>query len=537
MSLIYHSAASGVALGDDPLSLDHPEGDLCPDPVEVDEWGTYFIRFSDPDRQNEKWLDRSGLAARNRVYPGRLRELSFADRMGLTRIGPINIVIRSRKISEKDYRSLLDYVGEKFADLVFSFGTPSGVNYRKDRIGNDNPYIEFLFLNRFLLGSPPQLDMISGLVLSEPHRKLACQYLMKPPGAVRSTPASSIQRMLTSSHCLVPVDPGRSIAGSSLARRFQEKTGRFHFPSELYCEEKYNTFDTNENRFVKFFLEHLIKSVAALQEGLSERNQGYLNPDIESKVSLLDQKLSCFLSAPLWKDVGQMTQVPTNSQVLQKKDGYRQLFRLHCLLHLLTGCDFDSQDFEDILETKKVSTLYEYWCFFVIKGILDRRSRPISTTRIVESDPVESKMIMGFRIDYANGVALWYNRSYRCPSESYSHDLRPDIAIVFNSREIIFDAKFKGKVEEDAGGVGSFDWDEIDKMHTYRDALANVDGAFILYPGGETVPELFEVHGATARYEGVGAFPLKPGQDGKPDTDQVSKVEGVIREFLPDHVS
>lgn len=534
MSLIYYNAEKGVALGDDPLSLGHPQEDLSPDPLEVDEWGTYFIRFFEADNPIEKLLDRWGGGVKKRRYPSNLWELSFEGHMGLTRIGPIRIAVRSRKLTEKECQSLFDYVGERFADLVFSFGTPTGVHYRKDRPGKDVPYIEFLFLDRFLLGSPPQIDMIAGLILSDPHRKQACRHLMRPPDAVRSFPASSIQRMLTSGHRLSPVDPDRSIARSSLAGRFREKTGKSFFPSEVCCEERYNTFDTNENRFVKFLLEHLARRVTILRKELSHRNESWLNPDIGGKLSLLDRKLSCFLSAPLWRDVGDMTQVPTNSQVLQKKDGYRQLFRLHCLLHLVTVCDFDSRDFEAILETKRISTLYEYWCFFVIKEILDRCSRPVSATRIVESDPVENKMIEGFQIDYKNHATLRYNRNYGVgPSESYSHGLRPDIVIAIESREIVFDAKFKGKVGGEGDGVGGAWSDDIDKMHAYRDALANVGGAFILYPGNVgTAPELYKAHGGKAGYEGVGAFPLKPGEDGRPDSRQVNEVEAVIRGFL-----
>jgi uncharacterized protein len=531
MSLIYYNAEKGVALADDPLSLgQEPEGNLCPDPVEVDELGAYFIRFFDPGDENEQWLDRAGFLKKDRVYPGRLQELSFLNRMGLTRIGPIKIIIRSRKLSEEGYRSVLDYIGEKFANLVFSFGTPSGENYRKDQPGSDIPYIEFLFLDRFLLGSPLQLDMISGLILSEPHRKLSRQYLMRPPDAVRSAASTVIENMLTAAHCFVPIDPRRSIAGTSLARRFEKKTGRCFFLSEVYCEEKFNTFDTNENRFIKFVLDHLAKRMTTLQKTLSDRNLGYLNPDIESKLSLLDQKLSCFLSAPLWKDVGNMTHAPANSQVLQKKDGYRQLFRLHCLLYLLSRCDFEARDFENILETKDIPTLYEYWCFFVVKDILDHQAQPVSAQPFVQFDAVQQKLIMGFRIDYSNGATLWFNRTYASPIESYSHELIPDIAITFNSREMILDAKFKGADEN--GEIAKFVTADIDKMHAYRDALAEVEGAFILYPGNKIEPDLFRAHGGKSEYDGVGAFSLKPGKSGKPNESQVTEVAKAIRKFL-----
>lgn len=81
----------------------------------------------------------------------------------------------------------------------------------------------------------------------------------------------------------------------------------------------------------------------------------------------------------------------------------------------------------------------------------------------------------------------------------------PDVSIEVNAgdgltRLILLDAKYR--VEEDRGCKQ----DDVDKMHTYRDALTRdgmrVESAFILYPG----EELFDPAGGA-----VGAIPLKPG--------------------------
>jgi hypothetical protein len=529
MSLLYYSADKGVALASDPLSLggdpEHQE-DLCPDPLEVDELGTYFIRSF--GSESESWLASSKFVKKDVIYPGGLRELSFFNRVGLTRIGPISILITSRKMSSETYHSMLHFVCDNFANLIFNSKGLSGENYRKDEPGSDIPYIESLFLERFLLGSPPQIDMISSLILSEPHRKFMRHSLMKPLEMITSPGPSMIEDIVAATNYLVSIDPARSIAQTHLARRFHEKTDGFFFPSDVWCEEKSHTFDTPENRFIKFVLEQLANRLTILMEVLVRRGGGYLNPELASKLSILDRKLSSFLSAPLWKDVGRMTYVPASSQVLQKRDGYRHLYHLYCLLYQLSRAQFHSMDFQNIMETKDIPTLYEYWCFFAVKQILDLRSRVLSASPIVQSDPLEQKLVTGLLVSYDNGLTLWFQKSYKARLESYSHQLVPDIVIQSSNREIVFDAKFKGKVEDNE--IDSYHFHDIDKMHAYRDALRDVRGAFILYPGNDL--DMFMAHEGRTAYDGVGAFPLNPGEDGKLDQQNTTEVEQIIDAFL-----
>ena len=430
------------------------------------------------------------------------------------------------KLSEDRYRSLLDYIGDGFANLVFSFNTPVGENYRKNRPGQDIAYIEFLFLDRYLLGSPARIDTIASLILSDPHRQLKRIHVNRPPAAVTRTDASMIEQLVLAPHRLARVGERSLAAQTSLARRFHASTGRFLFPTAIRSEERCHTFDTRENRFIKFFLEQLVSRTSALRKVLAAENDGYLNPEMGQKLQVLERGLTTLLSASLWQDVGRMAQVPANSQVLQRKEGYRQLFRLYCLLYLMTECQFDALDFKNILETKNIAQLYEYWSFFVVKEILDRAADPISTSPIIDSDPREQKVVVGYRIEYSTGVVLYYNRNYASPEGSYSHAMRPDIVITRNGQGMVFDAKFK------LGSGGSFSWDDINKMHAYRDALDGITTAFILYPGLETDPALFRAPDGVSDYHGVGAFPLAPGAQGLPSEAQARQVGTAIEDFI-----
>jgi len=162
------------------------------------------------------------------------------------------------------------------------------------------------------------------------------------------------------------------------------------------------------------------------------------------------------------------------------------------------------------------------------------------------------KVFGGVSIEYVQGIRLWFNKY--CPGsdryqpddfsparerrgESYSHGLTPDIVISRGNRLLIFDAKYKGKGraggfygEDEQGTVYSWKEEDIDKMHTYREAIRNVTGAFILYPGEN--PVIFPAHGSERLFEGVGALPLRPAGQALPVPKHLADIERIIDDFI-----
>lgn len=83
----------------------------------------------------------------------------------------------------------------------------------------------------------------------------------------------------------------------------------------------------------------------------------------------------------------------------------------------------------------------------------------------------------------------------------------------------VFDSKFKATISETTSDDDEtyekrkYKYDDISKMHTYRDALKAAHGAFILYPGTED--EIFYLDEEPSHRDllyGVGAFKLGPGR-------------------------
>ncbi len=554
MTVLGYSQINRMAIADNPNfpSEDEIASQVFDDsaPLILQDWQTYFVKFY---CDVPAFFPEPGFHYNLRKFPSQLFEISFRNVVGLTRIGPVTVCVESRKISGSVYEAMLDYIAEKYANLVFSISMSVGQHYRKEKAGRDIAYIEYLFLKKYLLDGSPNLDGIAALILANPHNKLYREFRSNTIDAISSVSPSMLVKLFSAADRFAMLSPGHFLQATACGRAIKKRTGKSLFPSEAIEERKHHTVDTYENRFVKHFLQSVQRRMCMLAVALSGANGGYLNPDIETHLSKINRKIEQFLSDPLWVDVGPMHFIPASSQVLQRREGYRQLFHLYSLLQLTTHCYFDEQDFKNLLETKDTPTLFEYWAFFVVKDILDRSRKVLSYQTIVPNADLEQRITEGICIQYEGGVSLWFNKTCSgstgfLPSEipdanatareSYSHTLRPDIVVAKCNQILIFDAKFKVKDkgggfygnESEYGRITSWKDEDIDKMHTYREAIRNVTGAYILYPGEKGI--VYPSHSATGRYGGVGALPLKPEAGARPVQQHLEDIEKIICDFI-----
>jgi hypothetical protein len=552
MEILLYSSELRMAIADGPLfpsddsSLLSMEHDGTP--ITLQDWQTYFIKFYGEDVP--PFFPKPASYYNQREFNDQLFEVGFRNTVGLTRIGPVCVRVESRKISAPVYEAMLSYITDKFSNLVFSFAAPLGQSYRKEKAGKDIAYIEYLFLKKFLLDASPNLNGISALILANPHRKLYREYRRNSIDQVAHIPPAMLVNMFSSPDRFAVLKPDHPLVSTTCGQAIFNRTGRPLFPTEAMEERKHHTVDTNENRFLKHFLQSVQHHIGSLAKALKEKGGGYLNPDIEASLQKMERGLTLFLSDPFWFDVGAMRFIPAGSQVLQRREGYRQLFRLYSLLQLATHCHFNNDDFQNLLETKDTPTLFEYWAFFVVKEILDKTNKILSSRTFVSTDPLEQTITPEICIAYEGGIKLWFNRTYwgtsgRQPGDglagneelngSYSHNFRPDIVIEKSDKLLIFDAKFKGQRdgfygENEDGSIGSWKPEDIDKMHCYREAIKSVTAAYILYPGERAV--VYSAHDTTGIYEGVGALPLKPNDSARPARRHLADIERIIHEFL-----
>ncbi|CAK4865847.1 unnamed protein product [Aphanomyces euteiches] len=231
-----------------------------------------------------------------------------------------------------------------------------------------------------------------------------------------------------------------------------------------------------------------------------------------------------------------MTMIPYQSNVLQKRDGYRNMLifyhRLLGGLHLA----IDPESLTLLIEQKDIAELYELWTFVRMIDFVSEAvgTAPLQALRI-HKDDWQANAAHGLEVRYlwqGQTLKLWYNRTFRKGGESYSLTLRPDIVLEFGERRYIFDAKFKLQYiqweteEEDEQlerSSSTFKNGDIYKMHTYKDAIHGVISACILYPNAFT-SEIKFFPEQPGNLVGVGAIPLLPGRDG-------AKLVAFIRDY------
>lgn len=554
MSFLYYHKNDGLLISDEPnFPSETHLNELSPSEGEyltVHEWKTYFVKFVDKVPDNFK----KAPFITKRFESSNVYEINFKNYVGLTRIGNLDVKVQNNKIGDELYDSILESITQKYANLIFSFNKSVGLEYRKDKIGEDIAFLQYIFLKTYLLDQSPNIDEISNIILSNPHKKLYSKSEKCMINEWDSSEASSFIDSLLRSDNLALLSSGHPLASTVLAQNIYRISGKRYYPIEAKRIRKFYTSDTNENRFILFFLKRILQLLNYLNQAIGDLSGTYLNPDISTNIEKMKKKISYFLSQPIWNDVGTMQYIPTQSTILHKRDGYRHLFQLYSLLQLSTRYQFLLKDFRNIIEIKDVATLYEYWCFFQVKNILDKQYNPLNNNPIIQKNDKEQRLNEGLHIKYDGPIDLYYNYSairsygvdinthdlsnYRA-SESYSHLFRPDIVIINdNKSKLILDAKYKGRKnntgfyghEDSDGAIIRYKEEDLDKMHTYREAIDNVAGAFALYPGNEFI--IYPAHNADKVSQGVGALPLKPNPNGQMKYEHLQMLEAIISDFI-----
>ena len=155
---------------------------------------------------------------------------------------------------------------------------------------------------------------------------------------------------------------------------------------------------------------------------------------------------------------------------------YREFLKLHDVLTSDIEHAFDLYS----LEMKSMELLFELFCFFVVKKILEKTLNCSAVrNEILEDDGRDGRSlsVSSFSLHYGAGgsvLRLFYQKTYI----SYSgRQFRPDISIETPEHIYLFDAKYRG--EAAASEI-------YQTLHCYRDAIVHngkkVRGVFGLVP-------------------------------------------------------
>ena len=449
---------------------------------------------------------------------------------------------------EDDYVVLTEELAEKCSALLLDYAGSTSNTYRAADETQKTLLEQFVFLRQFCYGS--NIQALFAAIKRNPDRVLDCTEETRPLGL--GAPSKQFYTNPFANGCAWAYT-GRSNNGG----------GRY-LPQRVNVTRKFDCLDTPANRFVKYALHEFNNVCLSLMTSLETQKGDARQTTCYQEAVTLHEMLDTILSDVFFDNVGTLQLMPQNNQVLQKREGYSQVFAAYSMLDMALQLDWKGMDSAYEGESKNVALLYEYWLFFELFSII-RNIDGCLLTEVNEQSPFISETNDGLTINLKQGkcscqhfevskfdtkIDLYYNRTFKHMEfkaaqyeGSYSTKFRPDYTLaVFPSAYedehaalkdgtvafIHFDAKYRinNQAElfgretelelEDSAGMAtnppksSYKNDDLIKMHTYNDAIRRTVGSYVLYPGADATNAKKQFKLFEEILPGVGAFAIKP---------------------------
>ena len=487
----------------------------------------HFKEFRFDLGDNEKYKIAGTLNFRS--YVGK----SFLDvrKNGINSI-KVPIEVRSKKIDYfNQYSSMIADLSQQALSLIFEVNSPLYQEFELDYGQKETFYEDFMFLE--YLFRPDNLPAIFEYLSKNLHSQLKNHVETVPISFASNVNQNTLKDAVSKPNKLFKSDSNLKIA--------QKLNG--YLPYEIDQIKHEDVIDIPENRFFKYFLE-LIRSLT--EKLLVDSPEGYIN----DKLLYFRDEIEYYLSSKFFNHISAMDYVPFNSQILQKKEGYREIFHYFLMLEFSFRLSWDEVNDQFKGFEKKLSELYEYWCYFKLLKVLNELSiKKVCFEDVFvinkdnwsigirrgENSAKHFKLILkGHEID----IKLFYNLKFSNNSEyrSYSLAFKPDYTLLVTiggeTHYIHFDAKYRSELEisdfyskidknpeeldEEIDKRDSleekdyiFKDGDIYKMHTYKDSILKTEGSYVLYPGSITQ----RFNESDMVIPSVGAFSLTPGND------------------------
>src|SRR5699024_6988792 len=136
------------------------------------------------------------------------------------------------------------------------------------------------------------------------------------------------------------------------------------------------TYDTNENRYVKFMMKRLIHKLNDLQQAIKRQNRRFKQ---EEDIQLLEQieemrdRLEKKIKQPFWMRIGKLDR-SVMSVIVQMAHNYRDAIQICLTVYK----EIALQDKIYLMYVKDIATFYEYWTFLKMGQIVGRHYLLIS---------------------------------------------------------------------------------------------------------------------------------------------------------------
>jgi predicted component of viral defense system (DUF524 family) len=524
---------------------------ICQDfeisPVVVEEWKELWVKVEDSSGREVDKIYFGANEANGKPKPNGWYSFTFRNYLGKSYIrvkfkngeeiitDPIEVISSKTTLAKNEQngklpycqflRALIDDLINYLATCPFDLSSPTEF-YTEEYSYPPSP----VFILHTLAHNAEAIIQALQTIWHNPYRKLTTEEQWVLLSEAKQVDEDTIIMMLKHPEHLHEYKEGEFGHLAGLLKN--------NLPLKVYQRQFIETLDNPENRFIKKFMDIILYWCDEL-ERLNILN---VNSPHKEQIEKLRNYVRYLRADPLFADVGEMTIFPASSQVLLKRDGYRECLTIYRLLHLARIPIFNS--IQQAIDNRRIDQLYEFWCFFKLSKMLAKvingeEAKP--KFRIKEGS--QGGLAGETEADLGKGYKLVYNETCK----GYTFNFRPDFSLIKDGKkdgklEVVFDAKFRfdlmeldkdlKNLEAEAIREGNLEKvvkvDDVYKMHTYRDAL-QCRASIVVYPGDNPSTEVMFYYSENKNSNdkrkkiqfssilcsstcGVGYMGLRPGQ-------------------------
>ncbi|WP_019240896.1 MULTISPECIES: restriction endonuclease-like protein [Bacillus] len=444
---------------------------------------------------------------------------SFEIRSGNNRLLEVTLEIFPTKLDyKKDYQRLLEEVNDEIYNLAFHFikKTYLGASIKLD--GNPSRAEFYRLISKHFQQFVQAITRIEG----QPHHKLEQTYVKVRGDQLSKSDATTRKYLQQRAHVFVEVKQGISIRGKT------------YMPLEWLKPRKQLTYDTFENRYVKWMMERLIHKLNDLLDALCQSKSRFEDkPDAElvEQLEAMKKTLEGRLKNLFWRKISKLDR-SVMSLVLQMAPGYRDAFQIY--LTVSKGLVLQGKMYR--MSVKDVATLYEYWTFLKLGQILSKKYEQVSQDIVkvnrnglfVNLEANQSaKRVFKHPITNERIELVYQKYVGKLPTLPQKPDTM--LSIQKKGKEYDYNYVFDAKYRVDYANEGSYYAnrykktgpleDDINTMHRYRDSIVvenkgpyerTAFGAYVLFPWNDE--EDYKDHPFYESIDkvNIGGFPFLP---------------------------
>lgn len=420
--------------------------------------------------------------------------------------------VESEKMSSEDVDELISKVDERVKQTIsinFSSHAINHAIFKKSKVRYQDYYVYQKLYNTLLQDKIfPYIQQIQ----RGPNKHFKTDKKMTSISTIQNISENTLIDMITDQSNMTKVSNGSF--SKSLSKYVSKSKG---FISEE-VNEYYNdvSFDTNENRFIKFFIELCIRILTSFINELNEKKENQTaNFLLINSLQKYRENFQKILKMSFFKEISSVNSINYGSSILTRQYGYKQIYQEYINLKQAPINLFDTENLISLYENKSIDKLYEYICLFRIVDILESIYGKKSTEIINFSKGIKLytvglseenggvEFIFQAIDDLPESIVMFQHSFTKTNNGSYSLEFKPDITVQIKKNEKIYNYHFDSKFRTSKNNYSNNE--DLVKMHSYRDGILNTVGSYVLYPG--TKKEFYTMSGSQP-FSGIGAFPM-----------------------------